>query len=133
MHVSTRAKIVIGAAALVGCSSAFGAGIAFAGSGVTNNAGASQFIGGTATQGVTGATLFSIVYTFGDAPANTAIHSALLTFGADASDRSVAVAFTGGNAVAFTCTAVAAGVYTSTCTTAGADETGETSIAVTVS
>ena len=134
MNLSKRAKIMIGAVALVGAGGAFAAaGNAFTGSGVTNNAGSSQFVGGTVTQGVTGATLNSVVYTFGDAPANTAIHSALLTFGTGTDGKTVNVAFSGGNTVAFTCTAIEATGHTSTCTTAGADETGAASIAITVS
>jgi hypothetical protein len=119
------------AAGFVGLAAAGGS--ALTGSGLTNNAGASQFVGGTVTQGVTGATLSSVAYTFGDPGANTAIHSAVLTFGADADGKTVAIAFTGGNAVAFTCTAVEVTGHTSTCTTAGADVTGATSAAITVS
>ena len=81
----------------------------------------------------TGATLASVAYTFGDAPANTAVHSALLTFAdSNADAKTPTVVFTGGNAVAFTCTAVEATGHTSTCTTAGADRTGVTSLAITV-
>jgi hypothetical protein len=107
-------------------------GSAFTGTGVTTNAGASQYVGGTVSQSVTGATLASVVYSFGDAPANTAVHSVALTFDAVAVGKTPTIAFTGGNAVAFTCDAVAAGTFLSTCTTAGADRTGVTSLAVTV-
>ena len=130
MNLTSHAKIMVGAIAVVGL---FAAGTAFAGSGLTNNAGPTQFVGGTAGQSVTGATLSSVVYTFGDAPANTAIHSALLTFAdSNADAKTPTVVFTGGNAVAFTCTAIEATGHTSTCTTAGADRTGVTSIAITV-
>jgi len=44
MNLTNRAKIMIGATAVVG---AFGAGTAFASSGLTNNAGPTQFVGGT--------------------------------------------------------------------------------------
>ena len=131
MKITQRAKILIGAVTLVGIAGA--AGTAFTGTGVTTNAGSTQFVGGTVSQGVTGATLSSVVYTFGDAPANTAIRSALLTLGTDADGKAVSIAFTGGNAVAFTCTAVEVTGHTSTCTTAGADRTGVTSAAITVS
>ena len=109
------------------------AGSAFTASGITNNAGATQFVGGTVSQSVTGATLSSVAYSFGDAPANTAVRSALLTF-ADATTDGMTptVELSGGNAVAFTCTAIEAIGHTSTCTTAGADRTGVTGIAITV-
>jgi hypothetical protein len=133
MALTKRAKMLIGTAALVGAASIALSGIAVTGTGVTNNAGSTQFVGGTVSQGVTGATLSSIAYTFGDAPANTAIRSALLTFGTGADGKTVGIEFTGGNAVAFTCTAVEVTNHTSTCTTAGADRTGATSAAITVS
>ena len=130
MNLTNRAKIMIGAAAVVGV---FSAGTAFASSGLTNNAGPTQFVGGTTGQSVTGATLSSVVYTFGDAPANTAIHSALLTFADSNTDaKTPTIVFTGGNAVVFTCTAIEATGHTSTCTTAGADRTGVTSVAISV-
>jgi hypothetical protein len=133
MELTKRVKVLIGTAAFVGAASIALSGLAVTGTGVTNNAGSTQFVGGTVSQGVTGAALSSIAYTFGDAPANTAIHSALLTFGVDADGRTVAMQFTGGNAVVFTCTAVEVTNHTSTCTTAGADRTGATSASITVS
>ena len=134
MNLAKRAKIMVGAVAAVAAFAAFAvAGTAFTGSGVTNSAGSRQFVRGTVSQSVTGATLSSVAYTFGDAPANTAVHSALLTFAdSNADAKTPTVAFTGGNAVAFTCTAIEATNHTSTCTTAGADRTGVTSIAITV-
>jgi hypothetical protein len=132
MNIQKRAKIAIAAVSLAGVVGLGGA--AFTSTGVTNSAGASQFVGGTVSQSVTGATLSSVAYTFGDAPANTAVHSALLTFADSNTDaKTPTVAFTGGNAVAFTCTAIEATGHTSTCTTAGADRTGVTSIAITIS
>ena len=133
MDLTRHAKMLLGTIALAGAAAIALSGIALTGSGVTTTAGSTQFVGGTVTQGVTGATLSSIAYTFGDAPANTAIRSALLTFGPDADGKAVAIEFTGGNAVAFTCTAVEVTGHTSTCTTAGADRTGVTSAAITVS
>jgi hypothetical protein len=122
---------MVGAVAVVGAFAA--AGTAFTSSGITNNAGSTQFVGGTVSQSVTGATLSSVAYTFGDAPGNTAVHSVLLTFAdSNADAKTPSVAFTGGNAVAFTCTAIEATGHTSTCTTAGADRTGVASIAITV-
>ena len=133
MDRTRHTKMLLGTIALVGAAGLALSTVALTGSGVTSNAGSTQFVGGTVTQGVTGATLSSVAYSFGDAPANTAIRSALLTFGPDADGKTVAIQFTGGNAVAFTCTAVEVTNHTSTCTTAGADRTGVTSAAITVS
>lgn len=126
-----KISMIIAGLAVAGLAAAGGS--AFTGTGVTSNAGATQYVGGTVSQSVTGATLTSVVYSFGDAPANTAVHSVALTF-ADASTdgKTPTIAFTGGNAVAFTCDAIAVGTHLSTCTTAGADRVGVTSIAVTV-
>ena len=131
MQIANRTKLMFSVVAVVAAMGV--AGTAFTGTGVTSTAASTQFVGGTVTQGITGATLAGIAYPFGDAPANTAIRTAVLTFGADADGKTVGVEFTGGNAVAFTCTAVEVTLHTSTCTTAGADRTGATSIAITVS
>jgi hypothetical protein len=126
-----KSSTLLATVAVAGLAIAGGA--AFTGTGVTNNAGSTQFVGGTVSQTVTGATLTSVAYTFGDAPANTAVHSVLLTFAdANADTMTPTVAFTGGNAISFTCTAVEVTNHTSTCTTAGADRTGVTGIAITV-
>lgn len=126
-------KIPMVIAGLVLAGLAAGGGAAFTGTGVASNAGSTQYVGGTVSQAVTGATLSSVTYSFGDAPANTAVHSVALTF-ADASTdgKTPTIAFTGGNAVAFTCDVIAVGTHLSTCTTAGADRVGVTSLAVTV-
>jgi hypothetical protein len=55
------------------------AGSAFTGAGLTNNAGATQFIGGTVSQSVTGATLSNLQYTFAD-PAKRDVQLVTLTF-----------------------------------------------------
>jgi hypothetical protein len=131
MNLNRRAKMFIGAVALVATAGI--AGSAFTSTGVTNNAGSTQFVGGTVSQSVTGATLESVEYSFGDAPANTAVHSVALTFAdANADGKTPTVAFTGGNAVAFTCDVIAITTHLSTCTTAGVDRVGVTSLAVTV-
>jgi hypothetical protein len=122
---------LLGAALVVGVLATTGS--AFTGSGLTNSAGASQFVGGTISQSVTGATLASLQYTFGDAPANTAVHSFALTFAdGNADGVTPTVVLTGGNAVAFTCDVIAVTTHLSTCTTAGVDRTGVSSVAVTV-
>jgi hypothetical protein len=124
----TAAKIAGGlaAAALAAVGSS-----ALTGSGVTNNAGSSQFIGGTISQSVTGATLASVDYAFADS-SNTAIHTATLTFADAASDgKAVAIAFTG-SAATFSCTAIANTTHISTCTADSVDATGVSSAAITV-
>ncbi|MEY2420610.1 MAG: hypothetical protein QOI95_677 [Acidimicrobiaceae bacterium] len=131
MNLNKRAKMLVGAVALAATAGI--AGSAFTSTGVTNNAGSTQFVGGTVSQSVTGATLSSVEYSFGDAPANTAVHSVALTFAnANADGKTPTVVFTGGNAVAFTCDAIDGTTHVSTCTTAGADRVGVTSLAVTV-
>jgi hypothetical protein len=128
MRKSTK---LIGAVAVAGLVAAGGS--AFTGSGLTNNAGSAQYVGGTVSQSVTGATLSTVAYSFGDAPANTAVHSVALVFADATTDgKTPTVAFTGGNAVAFTCDVIAVETHLSTCTTAGADRVGVTSLAITV-
>jgi hypothetical protein len=123
-------KIVVGTA-VAGVVAATGS--AFTGTGLTSNAGASQYVGGTITQSITGATLTSIVYSFGDVPANTAVHSVALTFaGSDADGKTPTVSFTGGTVVGFTCTAIDGTTHVSTCTTDGVDRVGITSVDVSV-
>src|SRR6478752_5217202 len=82
-----RKPLIAGGALALASLAAFG-GSAFTGSGVTLAAPASQFIGGTVSQSVTGATLQSIVYTplAGD---GTALTSATLTFADAAADAKV--------------------------------------------
>jgi hypothetical protein len=128
MRKSTKLIGAVSVAAVVAAG-----GSAFTATGLLNSAGASQYIGGTVSQSVSGATLNSVTYSFGDAPANTAVHSVALVFGDASTDGlTPTVALTGGNAVVFTCDAIAVTTHLSTCTTAGADKVGVTSIAVTV-
>jgi hypothetical protein len=111
---------------------AVAAGSAFTGSGLTNSAGSTQHVGGTVSQGITGATLANVVYTFSDAPTNRVIGSAQLTFAADSVGKAVAISFTAASGDAYTCTAVAAITFTSDCTTVGVLATDVTSAAITV-
>src|SRR5690349_11214 len=62
---TTNTKKLIGAAAVAAVVAAGGS--AFTGTGVTDNAAASQFVGGTVSQSITGATLNDISYHFTDA------------------------------------------------------------------
>jgi hypothetical protein len=131
MNLSKRAKTMVAAVSLMGAVGI--AGTAFTAPGLTNNAGATQFVGGTVSQTISGGVLSSVDYTFADAPANTAVHSALLTF-ADASTdaKTPTVVMSGGNAATFTCTSIEVTNHTSTCTADTANGTGLTGIAITV-
>lgn|GEM_PF-6597489 len=103
---------------------------AFTSTGVTLTAPSSQFIGGTVSQSVSGATLSGISYTFTNPPANTSIATVVLTFADAASDgKTPTVAFTGGTGGATTCVVIAA--MTSTCTVA-TGWANATSVAITV-
>jgi hypothetical protein len=125
---STNKKL-LGALAVAGIVAASGS--AFTGAGLTNNAGSTQFVGGTVSQSVTGATLTNVAYSFTDATNRTA-DTVTLTFAADALGKQVAVALTGGAGTAFTCTNVLAiSPYTSVCN--GGTIADPTGIDVTVS
>ncbi|AMM31604.1 hypothetical protein SA2016_0916 [Sinomonas atrocyanea] len=118
----------LGAAALAG-------GTAFTGTGLATTAPSTQFLGGTVSQSVTGATLSGVDYAFADAPSNTEVNSITLTF-ADATGGKVpTVSLNSGSGTAFTCTAIDGTTFQATCTpaTAGTYQTGLTSLAVTVS
>ncbi|KRE76242.1 hypothetical protein [Arthrobacter sp. Soil762] len=119
---------------------AVAAGSAFTGTGLATTAGSTQFVGGTVSQSVTGATLTTIAYSYADSGPKTLVNSIALTFSGTADGRVVAAAPSGGSGGTFTCTAVASNA--STCTfvedpaTAGVTETGYLnlgSLAVTVS
>ena len=138
MNITKSAKLMVGAVAIVGAAGALGgsafAGSAFTGTGVTTSgtAASAQFVGGTVSQSVTGATLSSIVYTYADTT-NTAVNQATLTFADSATDgKTPTVAFSAGTPVGFSCTAIESTGHTSTCTPTGANQSGATGIAVTV-
>lgn len=130
-----RKSLIISGAAIVAALAALG-GSAFTGTGVDNQAGATQFVGGTVSQTVTGATLSSIDYTFTDTT-NTAVQSIALTFANTADGRTVAVT-PAGNASGGTFTCSNVSTNASSCTyTVGTDTLtgykGLTSLDVTVS
>lgn len=132
----TSAKILT---ALSVAGLAVAAGSAFTGTGVATSgqAASAQFVGGTVSQAVTGATLTDISYSFADTAAKTKVNSIALTFTGTANGRGVAVAPSGGSGGTFNCTAVSSNA--STCTFAATPESGATgytdlsSLAVTVS
>lgn len=126
MHKNAK---IVGAVAVAGVVAATGS--AFTATGLTNTAGATQFVGGTVSQGVTGATLSNVAYTF-SGTSNTAVTKIDLTFAAGVDTKAVTVALTGADNDTFTCTAITSNV--STCSTAvGGSYTGLDSLAVTVS
>jgi hypothetical protein len=109
--MNTKHKL-FGALAVAGVIAASGS--AFTGTGLGNTAPATQFVGGTVSQTVTGATLAGITYSFADGPADTLVNSIALAFSTTADGRTVAVAPAGGTGGTFTCTDVATNA--STCT-----------------
>lgn len=135
MSISKRIKYALAAAALIGAAGS--ATIASTGTGVatTGTAASPQFVGGTVSQSVTGATLSDIGYSFTDA-SNTAIDQIVLTFAdANTDAKTPTIAFSASTPVDFTCTAVESTGHTSTCTPTanGTSQTGATGISVTVS
>lgn len=132
---TTHAKALAVAVAVAGV---IASGAAFTATGVTSTAAASQFVGGTVSQTITGATLTDIAYGFTDAT-NTAVNAVTLTFAADAVGKHVAIALSGNGASSSSCVdvhgvdteGVVSGPYTSECTVTA--YTGANGIAVTVS
>jgi len=129
----TSAKLIT---ALSVAGLAVAAGSAFTGTGVATagQAASAQFVGGTVSQSVTGATLNSIVYGFTDGT-KTAVNVVTLTFADANTDGKIpTIALTGGTPTDFTCTAIAVTTHVSTCS-AGTDlsQSDVTSAAVTVS
>jgi hypothetical protein len=135
MRTTNKKKLVV-AAAVAGIVATCGS--AFTATGLTSTAGAAQFVGGTVSQAVTGATLNTIDYGFTDAT-NTTINAVRLTFAADAVGKHVTIAMSGNGVSTSSCADVhgvdtgglISGPYTSECTVG--DYTGANSIAVTVS
>ena len=126
MRTSQKIMLALGLGAV-----ALAGGTAFTGTGLATEAPATQFLGGTVSQTVTGATLSGVGYAFANAPANTEVSTINLTFTNTADGRTVAVAPTGGTG-SFTCTTVASNV--STCSFEGTGGyTGLTSLDITVS
>ena len=126
----TRNRIVTALAA-VGVVAAAGSAFTATGVTTTGNAASPQFVGGTVSQAVTGATLNDIVYSFEDTT-NTAVDGATLTFtDALADGRAVTAVANDGLAseADFACSAVSG--TTSTCTLSPA-LAGLVSITITV-
>ncbi|GAA2009606.1 hypothetical protein JL107_17330 [Nakamurella flavida] len=127
---------IIAAAALVGLAVAGGA--AFTGTGLASTTAATQFVGGTVSQTVTGATLTGVTYGFTD-DSNTAVDEITLVLeGANGRVPDVTINSTSSSPLLAVCTAVSAPgatvPNTSTCTMpAGTTSvTGLTGIDITV-
>ncbi|MHA7276393.1 hypothetical protein ACX80O_07690 [Arthrobacter sp. Hz1] len=127
MKKSTKLIAALAVAAL-----AFTGGSALTGTGLSNTAGSTQFVGGTVSQTVTGATLSSLVYGYTDST-KTAVNSVTLTFADATGGKTPTIALTGGTATTFTCTAISATTFVSTCSPGtGLSQSGVNSAAVTV-
>ena len=121
MNINTRAKALIGAVAIGGAAIAMGG--AFTAGGVEQTAPTSQFIGGTAAQSISGATLSQISYT---ASADLlTISEVQLVLGGEGADKNVSITFdeNGTPNTSYTCDEVIDGELNPTgtydCTTTG--------------
>ena len=123
-----KSSKLLGALAVAGLVAAGGS--AFTGTGLSSAAGPTKFVGGTVSQSITGATLNSIVYTYSDV-SNTSVISFLLTFADATGAKTPTVIVTAPTAVVYTCTAIAAGTFLSTCT-AATPNAGVSNVAITV-
>lgn len=121
---------LLGAVAVAGLVAATGS--AFTATGLATTAGATQFVGGTVSQSVTGATLSSLVYGFTDTT-KTAVNSVTLTFGDATGGKTPTISLTGGTATTFTCGAINSTSFISVCNAGtGLSQSGVTSAAVSV-
>lgn len=124
MRITNKQKL-FGAVAVAGIVAASGS--AFTGTGLTRSAPATQYVGGTVSQSVTGAILSSVSYHFTDAT-NTAVDSVTLSLSGNVEGKVPTIVLAGGTA--FTCSAVDTG--SSTCTPDDENAVGVTGIAVTI-
>ena len=127
-----KSSKIISAAAIAVLAAA--GGTAFTGTGVTNSAGSTQYVGGTVSQTVNGATLTNVSYTFVDPLAKTHVATIVLTLdGANArtvdvkanSDEAVDLSF-GGTIVA------GVGIGSGTVTQTGTTTAGTVTFAPTI-
>ena len=101
MKIASRARVLLGAAALTGA--VFATGSAFTATGIERTAPATQFLGGTVAQSVTGATLSTLDYTFFDTT-NTEVTAITLTFAdSNADGATVSLTPSGTGPGTFTC------------------------------
>ena len=123
-------KIVAGLAAagvVATASSAFTA----TGLSTTGTAASAQFVGGTISQAVTGASISTIAYGYVNSTTKTHVNSITLTFTATEAGRAVTAVATGGTGT-FTCGVTASNSSTCAHSVPGTGTTGITSLDVTV-
>lgn len=131
MRTSVKAISALSVAGL-----ALVAGSAFTGAGLSTSgdAAAPQFIGGTVSQAVTGATLTDLVYGFTDGT-QTAVNQVTLTFADGADTKVPLLTLTGGGAATFACDPIDTDTHVSVCTpeVGGTTKTNVSGASVTVS
>ncbi len=110
-----KSSKIIAAAAIAVLAAAGGTAFTATGVATSGNAAAAQFVGGTVSQAVTGATLSDIAYTYADTT-NKDVDGITLTFADDLSlGKAVTASPAGGAGGTFACEAVTA-AKTSACT-----------------
>jgi hypothetical protein len=128
---------VFGAIAVAGLVAAGGSAFTGTGLATTGTAASAQFVGGTVSQAVTGATLSDIKYDYAADGTQTAVNKITLTFSSDTADlRTVTATPTGGaGGATFGCEPIGTvTTHVSVCTpTTGTSYTGLTSLSVAVS
>ncbi|HET7140304.1 MAG TPA: hypothetical protein VFI36_09100 [Arthrobacter sp.] len=116
---------------------AVAAGSAFTGAGLSTSGSAAspQFVGGTVSQTVTGATLTNLEYGFGADVTKTAVSQVTLTFADATGGKTPTVSLTGGGTATFACLPIDGTTFVSVCNPVVADttKTAVTSADVTVS
>jgi hypothetical protein len=132
MIVAERAKLMIAAVTLAGAVALGSTAFTSTGLATSGQAASAQFVGGTVSQSVTGATLSIIAYGYTDGT-NTVVDEVTLTFANDLTDgMTPTVAFLGGDAGSFTCDPIISEVGSNTSLCDGDTVTNITGIAVTV-
>jgi L-serine deaminase len=138
-HIMRKSTKLVGtlAFAVAGLTAVGGAALTGTGVATSGSAASAQFVGGTVSQAVTGATLTAVTYGYNDAT-DTMVSTIALTFATTADGHAVTVAPSGGGAGVGTFTCGNTLSNASSCTyAAGSDTftgyTGLTSLATTVS
>jgi hypothetical protein len=126
MRTSNKIGIAAGvlAVAVIG-------GAAFTGTGLSSSLATSQFIGGSVSQTINGASLTAIDYHWVD-DSHTALDAVKFTFDSQAEGKTVTVDVASSSGASFTCPDVASGTFDTTCVPATVPATGVTGVTVTV-
>lgn len=130
INMRTTVKVI---SALSVAGLALVAGSAFTGAGLTNNAGSSQFVGGTVNQEVTGATLTNLEYGFVADGTQRAVNQVTLTFAAGVDTKVPLLTLTGGGTATFTCDPIASNISVCEPDVVDTTKTDVTNASVTVS